>query len=87
MGKLQGRTIMHFKDGSTLTDREVWPHQLTEEQFELIAAFPEPFYVGYRGVVDGTYTGPGGRTKLSRLTADQFAELRIRLRTGLRVGG
>lgn len=25
---------MHFKDGTTLTDKEVWPHQLTEEQFQ-----------------------------------------------------
>lgn len=34
MGRLQGRTLLHFKDGSTLTDKEVWPHQITEEQFE-----------------------------------------------------
>lgn len=38
MGKLQGRTIMHFKDGSTLTDKEVWPHQLIEEQFEALTS-------------------------------------------------
>ena len=25
---------MHFSDGTTLTDKEVWPHQLSEEQFE-----------------------------------------------------
>ena len=34
MGKLAGRTLMHFKDGSTLTDKDVWPHQLTSEQFQ-----------------------------------------------------
>ena len=34
MGKLAGRTLMHFKDGTTLTDKDVWPHQLTPEQFE-----------------------------------------------------
>ena len=33
MGKLAGRTLMHFKDGTTLTDKDVWPHQLTPEQF------------------------------------------------------
>lgn len=25
---------MHFKDGKTLTDQDVWPHLLTEEQFQ-----------------------------------------------------
>jgi hypothetical protein len=34
MGKLAGRTLMHFSDGTTLTDKDVWPHQLTEEQFQ-----------------------------------------------------
>lgn len=38
MGKLQGRTILHFKDGTTLTDKEVWPHQVTEEQFKNITS-------------------------------------------------
>ncbi len=33
MGKLAGRTLMHFKNGETLTDKDVWPHQLTEAQF------------------------------------------------------
>lgn len=32
MGKLAGRTLMHFKDGTTLTDHDLWPHHLTEEQ-------------------------------------------------------
>jgi hypothetical protein len=29
---------MHFKDGTTLTDKEVWPHLLTEEQFQNITS-------------------------------------------------
>lgn len=33
MGKLAGRTLMHFTDGTTLTDKDIWPHQLTEKQF------------------------------------------------------
>lgn len=32
MGPLAGRTIMHFKDGSTLTDKDIYIHDLTEEQ-------------------------------------------------------
>jgi hypothetical protein len=28
MGRLAGRTIIHFKDGSTLTDRELMPDQI-----------------------------------------------------------
>lgn len=34
MSELEGRTIMHFKDGTTLTDREIYPHQLSEQQFQ-----------------------------------------------------
>lgn len=26
--------IMHFKDGSTLTDKDLYPHELSEEQFQ-----------------------------------------------------
>ncbi|MCK4265766.1 MAG: hypothetical protein KAX31_00685 [Thermoplasmata archaeon] len=25
---------MHFKDGTTLTDKQIWPHQLSEGQFQ-----------------------------------------------------
>lgn len=38
MGKLAGRTLIHFKDGSTLTDKDIYPHQLTEEQFENVTS-------------------------------------------------
>ena len=34
MSELDGRTIMHFKDGTTLTERDLYPHQLSEEQFQ-----------------------------------------------------
>jgi hypothetical protein len=60
---------------------------LTLEQVETISAFPDTFFVGYRGVVNGTQTGPGGETKLSRILADQFAHMRMKLRGRLRVGG
>jgi len=29
---MSSRTILHFKDGSTLTDKEVYPHEISEEQ-------------------------------------------------------
>jgi hypothetical protein len=38
MGNLAGRTIMHFSDGSTLTDKDVYPHRLTEEQVESLTS-------------------------------------------------
>lgn len=38
MSKLEGRTIMHFKDGSTLTDKEIYPHELSEEQFQSLTS-------------------------------------------------
>ncbi len=60
---------------------------LTLEQVETISAFPDTFFVGYRGVVNGTQTGPGGETKLSRILADQFAHMRMKLHGRLRVGG
>lgn len=31
-------TIIHFKDGSTLTDKEIYPHELSEEQLENITS-------------------------------------------------
>lgn len=31
---MSSRTILHFKDGSTLTDKEIYPHQVSEEQLE-----------------------------------------------------
>ncbi|HSG81167.1 MAG TPA: hypothetical protein VLC48_02875 [Gemmatimonadota bacterium] len=61
--------------------------EVTLEEFEQIATFPDPFYVGYRGVVNGTRSGLGGRTRLARISADQFAQLNFRLRSRLRVGG
>ncbi len=61
--------------------------ELTRGHLAQIAAFPDPFYIGYRGVVNGTRSGFGGRTKLARLTADQTAQLRFRLRTRLHIGG
>lgn len=30
--------ILHFKDGSTLTDKEIYPHEVTEEQLENITS-------------------------------------------------
>jgi len=35
---LSGRTLMHFSDGTTLTDKEVWPHQLTDGQTEALTS-------------------------------------------------
>ena len=32
------RTILHFKDGSTLTDKEIYPHEITDEQLENITS-------------------------------------------------
>jgi len=32
------RTILHFKDGSTLTDKEILPHEVSEEQLENITS-------------------------------------------------
>lgn len=32
------RTILHFKDGSTLTDKEIYPHQVSEEQLANITS-------------------------------------------------
>jgi hypothetical protein len=61
--------------------------ELTLAQFEQIATFPDPFYVGYRGVAYGTHSGLGGRTKLSRIRPDQFVVWRLRFRTRLQVGG
>lgn len=31
-------TILHFKDGSTLTDKEVYPHEISEEQLANITS-------------------------------------------------
>ncbi len=35
---MSSRTIIHFKDGSTLTDKEVYPHEVSEEQLENITS-------------------------------------------------
>lgn len=35
---MSSRTILHFGDGSTITDKEIWPHQLSEEQLEQITS-------------------------------------------------
>jgi len=35
---MSSRTILHFKDGSTLTDRELYPHEVSEEQLENITS-------------------------------------------------
>lgn len=35
---MSSRTILHFKDGSTLTDKEVYPHQISEEQLANITS-------------------------------------------------
>jgi hypothetical protein len=60
---------------------------LSREQLETISAFPDTFFAGYRGVVDGTRVGPGGETKLSVILADQFAHVRLKLHGRLAVGG
>jgi hypothetical protein len=31
-------TIMHFSDGSTLTDKEIWPHELSEEDYQKLTS-------------------------------------------------
>ena len=70
-----------------LTSGLVQTVELTLGQFEQIATFPDPFYVGYRGVAYGTHSGLGGRVKLTRIRPDQFVVWRLRFRTRLQVGG
>jgi len=35
---MSSRTIIHFKDGSTITDKEMYPHEVSEEQLENITS-------------------------------------------------
>lgn len=60
--------------------------EVSLDQVETIATFPEPFYVGYRGVANGTRAGAGGALKLTRITADQSAVVSVRLHSRLRMG-
>lgn len=38
ISRMSSRTIIHFKNGSTLTDEEMYPHQLSEKQLEDITS-------------------------------------------------
>lgn len=72
--------------GLELTSGLIQSLELTVDQAQTIAGFPEPFYLGYRGVANGTETGPGGALKLTRITADQRARVSLKLQSRLRVG-
>ncbi len=72
--------------GLDLTSGLVQDLEVTLDQIETIAAFPDPFYFGYRGVASGTRVGPGGTLKLTRIAADQRARVSVKLNSRLRVG-
>lgn len=72
--------------GLQLTSGQIQSLEITQDQLETVATFPEPFYFGYRGVANGTATGPGGALKLTRITAAQRARVIFRLHSRLRVG-
>lgn len=71
--------------GLELTSGQIQSFGISQLQLETLATFPEPFYFGYRGVANGTATGPGA-LKLTRITADQRARVIFRLHSRLRVG-
>lgn len=72
--------------GLELTSGLIQSLEITLDQVETIAAFPEPFYIGYRGVADGTREGASGAVKLSRIRPDQWARVSLRLHSRLLVG-
>lgn len=72
--------------GLDLTSGLVQDLDVTLDEIETIATFPDPFYFGYRGVASGTRVRPGGVLKLTRMTADQRARVSLKLNSRLRVG-
>ena len=72
--------------GFDLTSGLVQDLEVTLDQIETIATFPDPFYFGYRGVASGTRVGPGGVLKLTRITAPQRAHVSLKLNSRLLVG-
>ncbi|UCC48222.1 MAG: hypothetical protein JSV41_12240 [Gemmatimonadota bacterium] len=74
-------------DALELTSDEVQTGELTVEEIQRIAAFPNPdsVFVGYRGVAWGTRTD-FGRTNLTRLTPDQALEAELKVTSRIRVG-
>jgi hypothetical protein len=73
--------------GLELTSGLIQSFEITTAQVETIAGFPEPFYIGYRGVANGTREGPGGARRLSAIRPNQRARVSLRLHSRLLVGG
>jgi hypothetical protein len=69
-----------------LTPGIVQRQDVTPQELELLASFPDTFFIGYRGIARGTRQGPVGQ-RLSRITPHQFLRLRLRLHSRLVVGG
>ena len=67
-----------------LTPGLVQTRELTADQLRQIATF-ETVYIGYQSIASGTGTGPGGESKVTRFTPDQFLFVNLRLRSVRRI--
>jgi hypothetical protein len=70
-----------------LTPDVVQPFELTTDQINRLAAFPDTFFAVYSGRGWGTRTGPLGQANLSRITPDLFFRARLKLNARLMFGG
>jgi hypothetical protein len=69
------------------TPQVVQVFELTADQIDRLAAFPDTFFAVYSGRGWGTRTGPMGQANLSRITPDLFIRARLKLGAQVKVGG